>query len=168
MVKDDREAILEYTGLRARSGMDDLVCHDGRCRMARLEACRIQGRQDAPDIICCATCTKRRLVVGFLSLPPTRLGLCGDCGSMAGNHGNNIRVLQKLEDRWLVDGAVCYVGELCERAELCDLAVEFPLTYDGVVLSLDSHSSERFIHGIKVPMVHQYVDKLIRFVNFTL
>ncbi|QDT22024.1 hypothetical protein HG66A1_38300 [Gimesia chilikensis] len=24
----------------------------------------------------------------------TRLGLCGDCGSMAGNHGNNIRVLQ--------------------------------------------------------------------------
>ena len=151
MVKDDREAILEYTGLRARSGMDDLVCHDGRCRMARLEACRIQGRQDAPDIICCATCTKRRLVVGFLSLPPTRLG-----------------VLQKLEDRWLVDGAVCYVGELCERAELCDLAVEFPLTYDGVVLSLDSHSSERFIHGIKVPMVHQYVDKLIRFVNFTL
>lgn len=89
-----------------------------------MEACWVQGRQDAPDVICSAACTECCLVVGFLPLPSTRLGVRGDRGSVAGDRGNNNRILQNLEDRRLVDGAVPGVGELRECVELRDLAVE--------------------------------------------
>jgi hypothetical protein len=43
---------------------------------------------------------------------------------------------------------------------LDDLGIDFHLVKEGVVLSPDSHSSEKFMHGIKVLMAKNYVDNL--------
>ena len=43
---------------------------------------------------------------------------------------------------------------------LDDLEIDIHLVKEGVVLSPDSHSSEKFIHGIKVLMAKNYVDNL--------
>lgn len=39
---------MESASLRVWSGLDDVVCHSGRCGVARLETCHIQGREDTP------------------------------------------------------------------------------------------------------------------------
>jgi site-specific DNA recombinase len=41
-----------------------------------------------------------------------------------------------------------------------DLEVEIHLVKEGVVLSRDSRSSEKFMHGIKVLMAKNYIDNL--------
>ncbi len=41
-----------------------------------------------------------------------------------------------------------------------DLGVEVHLFKEGVVLSLDSRSSEKFVHGIRVLMAKNYIDNL--------
>jgi site-specific DNA recombinase len=41
-----------------------------------------------------------------------------------------------------------------------DLGVEVHFVKGGVVLSSDSRSSEKFVHGIKVLMAKNYIDNL--------
>lgn len=41
-----------------------------------------------------------------------------------------------------------------------ELDVELHFPKEGVVLSRDSHSSEKFMHGIKVLMAKNYIDNL--------
>ena len=48
---------------------------------------------------------------------------------------------------------------------LDDLEIDIHLVKEGVVLSPDSHSSEKFIHGIKVLMAKNYVDNLGEYVR---
>jgi DNA invertase Pin-like site-specific DNA recombinase len=49
---------------------------------------------------------------------------------------------------------------LKDRVTLDDLDVEIHLVKEGVVLSRDSRSSEKFMHGIKVLMAKNYIDNL--------
>jgi site-specific DNA recombinase len=48
------------------------------------------------------------------------------------------------------------MGELAEQA----LSLSIHLVKEGVVLSQDSKSSEKFFHGIKVLMAKNYIDNL--------
>ena len=43
---------------------------------------------------------------------------------------------------------------------LDELDIEFHLVKEGIVLSRDSRSSEKFVHGIKVLMAKNYIDNL--------
>ena len=67
---------------------------------------------------------EHRLVVDLLRHAPARLGVRGDRDPVAGDRGDDGRVLSLLEDRRLADGAVSGLGQFRQRAELHDLADE--------------------------------------------
>lgn len=58
---------------------------------------------------------------------------------------------------WLGAGGL---GAIATTPEIDELGVAIDFGKENVVLSPDSHSSERFKHGIKVLMAGQYVDNL--------
>ena len=49
---------------------------------------------------------------------------------------------------------------LKDWVQLDDLDIEIHLVKEGVILSRDSRSSEKFVHGIKVLMAKSYIDNL--------
>lgn len=64
----------------------------------------------------------------ILPLSSTGLGIRRDHRLVAGDRGNDIYFLQGIQAGWSVDGSVPGMGELRQRVELCDLAVEHSLT----------------------------------------
>ena len=68
------------------------------------------------------------MVLDILPLSSTGLGICRDHRLVAGDRGNDIGFLQGIQAGWSVDGSVLGVGELRQRVELRNLAVEHSLT----------------------------------------
>lgn len=119
---------MESARLRLWPRLDHALCDDGSRSLARLETGRVQGRSSAAVVVRCTTRLERRLVVHLLRPAPARLGVRGDRDPVAGDLGDGGRVLSLLKGRRLADDAVPGLGQLRQRAELCDLAVERSLT----------------------------------------
>lgn len=104
--------------------MDDALRHDGGRGLVGLEARRIQGWIAATDAVRSSACSQCDLVLDFLRNAPARLGVRGDRDSLVGDSGDNRRVLPSIEDCRLADDALLVLGQLCERTQLYDLAIE--------------------------------------------
>ncbi len=128
LVQDDRETILESARLRLWPRLDHSLRDDGSRSLVGVETGRVQGRSSAAVAVRCTTRLERRLVVHLLRPAPARLGVRGDRDPVAGDRGDDGRVLSLLKGRRLADDAVPGLGQLRQRAELRDLEVERSLT----------------------------------------
>jgi hypothetical protein len=81
----------------------------------------------AANVVCCSTRSEHRLVMDFLWRTPTRVGIPGGSGPLADNHGHHRCIFPLLADRGVLDVAIPDMGRFRCRAELHDLADEWPL-----------------------------------------
>lgn len=127
--------------------------------MDRLETCRLPSGGVTIDAVRRTTRSQCRLVLDFLCNASAWLGLRGNRDSVAGDCGNDSGVLQVLENRRLVDGAVFGMGQLCQRIELHDLAIECRLkhlfvavheisNFVGLEVAVDRTTSNAMSQGI--------------------
>ena len=78
------------------------------------------------------------------------------------NFGEMVRYLKKHSDVRvvLVEKTDRLYRNLKDWVTLDELDIEIHLIKEGIVLSRDSKSSEKFVHGIKVLMAKNYIDNL--------
>lgn len=116
---------MDTAKLALRAGVDAALSGDGNCRMARVATTFIFQCHSRVSTIFCSARSECRLVGCFLWAAKYRTRARQHCAAVVRHRSDHDRILAQQRHGGMAVRAVHFVGHVCNRAQFCNLAIEF-------------------------------------------